>query len=84
MFETKLIRPAIFENNFFTKMCNGSEAGSCPRLSDFVHHSTLDSRVIKRERREHKAATRDMMGLVSIMKIPETCIYPLYKIMACA
>ena len=30
-------------------MCSGSEAGSYPRLIDFVYHSTLGWRVIKRE-----------------------------------
>ena len=28
------------ENNYFTEMCSGSEAGSCVRLIDFVYHST--------------------------------------------
>ena len=36
--------------NYFTEMCSGSEAGSYLRLIDFVHHSTLGLRVIKRER----------------------------------
>ena len=50
-----------FEYNCFTEMCSGPEAGSRLRLIDFVHHSILGLRVIKRERREHKAATRDLM-----------------------
>ena len=33
-------------------MCSGSEAGSYLRLIDFVYHSTLGSRVIKKKRRE--------------------------------
>ena len=37
-----------FKNNYFTKMCSGSEAGSYSRLIDFVYHSTLGLRVIKR------------------------------------
>ena len=31
-------------------MCSGSEAGSYLRLIDFVYHSTLDLRVIKKRR----------------------------------
>jgi len=37
-----------FENNYFTEMCSGSEAGSYLRLIDSVHHSTLGLRVIKK------------------------------------
>ena len=37
-----------FENNYFTEMCSGSEAGSYLRLIDFVYHSTLGLRVIKK------------------------------------
>ena len=36
------------ENNYFTEMCSGSEAGSYSRLIDFVYHSTLGLRVIKK------------------------------------
>ena len=39
------------ENNYFAKMCSGSEKGSYLRLRDFVHHSTLGLRVIKKRRR---------------------------------
>jgi len=38
-----------FENNFFTEICSGSEAGSYLRLIDFVYHSTLGSRVTKKK-----------------------------------
>ena len=38
------------ENNYFTEMCSGSEAGSYLRLIDFVYHSTL--RVIKKKKRQ--------------------------------
>ena len=34
-----------FENNYFTEMCSGSEAGSYLRLIDFVYHSTLGVRL---------------------------------------
>jgi len=40
-----------FENNYFTEMCSGSEAGSYLRLMDFVYHSTLGLRVIKKKRK---------------------------------
>ena len=33
-------------------MCSGSEAGSYLRLIDFVYHSSLGLRVIKREKRD--------------------------------
>jgi len=39
-----------FENNYFTEMCSGSEAGSYLKLIDFVYHSTLGLRVIKKKR----------------------------------
>ena len=39
------------ENNYFTEMCSGSEAGSYLRLMDFVYHSTLGVRVIRKKRR---------------------------------
>ena len=37
-------------DNYFTEMCSGSEAGSYLRLIDFVYHSTLGLRVIKKKR----------------------------------
>ena len=33
------------------EMCSGSEAGSYLRLVDFVYHSTLGLRVIKKEKK---------------------------------
>jgi len=41
------------ENNYVTEMCSGSEAGSYLRLTDFVYHSTLGSRVIKKKEEEN-------------------------------
>jgi len=38
------------ENNYLTKMCSGSEEGSYLRLTDFVYHSTVGLRVIKKKR----------------------------------
>jgi len=39
------------ENNYFTEMCSGSEAGSYLRLIDVVYHSTLGLRVIKKKKK---------------------------------
>jgi len=39
------------QNNYLTVMCSSSEAGSYLRLIDFVYHSTLGLRAIKRRRR---------------------------------
>jgi len=41
---------ATFENIYFTEICSGSEAGSYLRLIDFVYHSTLGLRVVKKRR----------------------------------
>ena len=41
--------PDPFENNYFTEMCSGSEAGSYLRLIDFVYHSSLGLRVLKKK-----------------------------------
>ena len=38
------------KNNYFTEMCSGSEAGSYLRLIDFVYHSTLGLRVLKKKK----------------------------------
>ena len=38
--------------NYFTEMCSGSEAGSYLRRIDFVYHSTLGVRVIKKRRED--------------------------------
>ena len=39
-----------FENNYFAEMCSGSETGSYLRPIDFVYHSTLGLRVIKKKK----------------------------------
>ena len=39
-----------FTANYFTEMCSGSEAASYLRLIDFVYHSTLGLRVIKKKK----------------------------------
>ena len=46
------------ENNHFTEMCSGSEAGSYSRLIDFVYHSTLGLRVIKKKDPDSRVSIR--------------------------
>jgi len=46
------VDPGESENNYFTEMCSGSEAGSYLRLIDFVYHSTLGLRVIKKKKNQ--------------------------------
>ena len=41
---------AEFENNYFTEMCSGSEAGSYLRLIDSLYHSTLGLRVMQKKK----------------------------------
>ena len=45
------MRKVEFENNYFTEMVSGSEAGSYLRLINFVFHSTLVLRVIKKKKK---------------------------------
>ena len=45
------MRTVEFENNYFTEMVSGSEAGSHSRLINFVFHSTLVLRVIKKKKK---------------------------------
>ena len=44
----------VFENNYFSKMCSGSEAGSYSGLTDFVYHSTLGLGVKKNRERKSR------------------------------
>ena len=37
---------------YFTEMCSSSEAGPYLRLTDFVYHSTLGLRVIKKKNKK--------------------------------
>ena len=52
--EQAAVERSQFENNYFTEMCSGSEAGSYFRLIDLVYHLTLGLRVIKKKRRTRK------------------------------
>jgi len=49
-----------FENNYFTEMCSGSEAGSYLRRIDFVYLSTLGLRVIKKKKERKSARARQI------------------------
>ena len=49
------------ENKYFTEMCSGSEAGSYLRLIDFVHHSTLGLRVMKKKK-HHASGSAPGLG----------------------
>jgi len=50
------------ENNYFTEMCSGSEAGSYLKLIDFVYHSTLGLQVIKKKEEEDGLRTAPESG----------------------
>ena len=51
-----------FENNYFTEMCSGSKAGSYLRRIDFIYHSTLGLRVIKKNRRRRSRPASSATG----------------------
>ena len=57
-------RRSRFENNYFTKMCSGSEAGSYLRLIYFVYHSTLGLRVTKKKKKACRKKTKQEVGEV--------------------
>ena len=57
----------VRENNYFTEMCSGFEAGSYLKLIDFVHHSTLGLRVIKKKREKFR---RGMCLIPSVVEDP--------------
>ena len=57
-----------FENNFFTEMCSGPEAGSYLRLIDFVYHSTQGLRVIKKKK--FKSGFESERGREGIVESP--------------
>ena len=48
--------------NYLTEMCSGSEAGSYLRRIDFVYHSTLGLRVIKKKKKMAEADTHQIGG----------------------
>jgi len=45
------VRPTPKRNNYCTEMCSGSEEGSYLRLLDFLYHSSLGLRVIKKRKK---------------------------------
>ena len=48
------LRTHTWAVNYFTERRSGSEAGSYLRRIDFVYHSTLGSRVMKKKREGHR------------------------------
>ena len=52
-----------FENSYFTEMCSGSEASSYFRLTDFVHHSALGQRVIRKKAPKSAHRVRRQMSI---------------------
>ena len=55
-FGLSVVQSLQFENNYFTELCSGSEAGSYSRPIDFVYHSTLGLRVIKKKKNPRPAS----------------------------
>ena len=53
-------------------MCSGSEEGSYLRLIDFVHHSTLGLRVIKKREKKKRFISGSVVPLSSEHGIYET------------
>ena len=43
--------PTLTSHNYFTKVCSGPEKGSYSRFKDFVYHSTLVLRAMKKKKR---------------------------------
>ena len=62
-----------FENNYFTEMCSGSEAGSYVTLTDFVYHQTLGLRVIKKKKREDVHLPQRERIFVELMTSDRKC-----------
>ena len=56
-----------FENNYFTEMCMGSEAGSYLRRIDFVYHSTLGLRVIKKKIRIRRVSNPNARRYIKVV-----------------
>ena len=56
----------LFSETIFTDMCSGSEAGSYLRLVDFLYHTTLGWRVIKKKKRA--PVRRDNLQMLIHMK----------------
>ena len=50
--------------NYLTKMCSGSQVGSFLRRIDFVYHSTLGLRVIKKKKDGRHLADGDAHQLL--------------------
>jgi len=67
----QIILGSQFEDNYFTEMCSGSEAGSYLRLIDFVYHSTLVLRVI-----EKRSSYWERVGHPPALSGRPNCLFP--------
>ena len=61
-----------FENNCFTEMCSGSEAGSYVRPIDFVCHSILGLRVMKKRREDASSKGNDLKNGIVVPSVLPT------------
>ena len=50
-------------------MCSGSKEGSCSRLIDFAHHSTLGLSVMKKTKRNARKRTRKRNNLLDPRRV---------------
>ena len=57
--------------HYLIEMCSGSEAGSYSRLVDFVYHSTLGLRVIKKKN-THTRRLGGSQGGILLHGMPQT------------
>jgi len=46
------LKVGVARYNYFTEICRGSEAGWYLRLIDFVYHSNLGLRVLKKKQKK--------------------------------
>jgi len=71
-----------FENNYFTEMCSGSEAGSYLRRIDCVYHSTLGFKVIKKKYYLHGLVVEGVVrGSLCVVELrPPTCNRMIHKV----
>jgi len=58
----------------FTEMCSGSEAGSYLRLIDFVYHSTLGVRVIKKKKKRIRGGAARGRGAAGAPACPQSML----------
>ena len=59
-----------FNNNHFTELCCGSEAGSYLRPIHPIYHSTLGSRMLKKKKRRYPAEPGRLQGYLTNERRP--------------